>query len=248
MDFAKKVIEAFKPHNSKALILGGLVVLSHIALFALRKARRTNKLTLGLRNLNFRPYIAGRDQPWAVILYNQGNKEGLVRLCEGLAIDGVNLYVLTPPSNQEIIDKIQGDLSKTPCKFRYSFTAYTEYDDSRNWTDIAEEFNQIDVRLLIHLGDEGYMGWRCFEEFSSKTQEVSRVVAPQYVLALSLLALSKAKNDGRRAVVQIEGLEDSNANEAENGLLDGVGLELLEDGIEYKRVVNLQTFLNYQLL
>lgn len=245
MDTVKKIADAFKPYHGKAMALGACILAGHLALKVMHYTRKVNLYSLKLIDVNVLPFTSQSKDPWAIIIFEQGDGKELKALCERLVFLGISVYVLTTPKQQGLIDSIQGELVRTTVKFRYSFRLFDEFDRPAIWEDLDSELKGIDARVLYNFGGISGLGWRSFEDRKKQIEETRGVVAQRYVLPMTLLAFAKNGKGGRRLVVQIENKDDQDLNNVDDSLLNGVGRELLEDGIELRKVV---TPINYLML
>ena len=244
MDLAKRVYEAFRPYNRKAMILGGVVLLAHVAYRVVMTLRRTNKFALEVKLINVGQYLRGTKEPWALIYFNEGDIDQLEQLCQLLIFSGVNICIVSSRKNQKLMDKIQANSVQTHIRMRYDFSLFDHPDEVPKWDSFKDELDKIDCRLFLILGDTYKLGWRPFEEADKKREETEACIQPIYVLPMLMLAFAKTVKGGRKGMIHIDGKVEEETDETNNMLLDGAGAELLLQGIEYKRVVNLQTYLN----
>jgi hypothetical protein len=243
MDVVRKVLDAFRPYNNKAMILGACIFAGHLTLGLIRRARKLNLYKKNVLEVNVLPYTNGRKDPWALIIFDEGDTNELKILCERLVFLGIHIYILTTKKQQALMDILQSELTQTPIKFRYSYRIFQEYDSVHVWEDLQSELSEIDCRVLFNFGGSSHLGWRVFEENEKKAKETDQVVAKRYTLPAALLAFAKTGKGGRRLVVQINNLEDPEMNEVDECLLSGAGRELLEDEIEINTVVGYKQYL-----
>lgn len=244
METVKKIAEAFRPYHGKAMILGACVLAGHLALKAVHYTRKVNRYSTKLLDVNVLPFTSGRKDPWAVIIFEHGDGDELKRLCEKLVFLGVNMYILTTKKQQGLMDTIQSELIKTNIKLRYSFRLSESYDQPAVWEDLDSELRLIDARVLYNFAGISHLGWRCFEDRYKQIEETNDVVAPKYILPLTLLAFAKNGKGGQRLIVQVENKVDQDMNQVDDNLLNGIGRELLLDGIELRKVVTLVNYLS----
>lgn len=225
------------------MLLGACVLAGSLTISLLHRIRKLNQYKKNVLEVNVLPYTKGRKDPWALIIFDEGDQKELKILCERLVFLGISIYMLSSKKQQPLMDLIQGELAKTPIKFRYSFRAIEEFDSVHVWEDLHQELMEIDCRVLFNFGGASHLGWRVFEETERKARETDAVIAKRYVLPTALLAFAKAGKGGRRLVVQINNLEDPDMNHVDECLLSGAGRELLEDEIEINTVVGYKQYL-----
>jgi len=246
MDLAKRLLDAFKPYNKPMMYFGLAVIATQVAVKVVQKMRKTDRYAFKASMVNLNTYLGSSKEPWAMIYFNEGDSEELEQLCKQLIFRQINIYVVSTRKNQKLMDKIQSEAVKSLAEVRMRYDLYL-FDDPSNetvWNDFRDELDRIDVRIFYVIGDSFKMGWRAFEEMERKRIETELCMAPRYVLPMMMLIFAKTCKPGRKAIIHIDGQLEPEADETNNVLLDGAGAELLFKGIEYKRIVNLQTYLN----
>lgn len=239
-----KAWEAAKHHQGKLMLVGAVAVATNAILHLIDVKRKTSSYILNPLTIDIRGYLNESSAPWALIVFADGDRQRLQEITKLLVYNQVNVAVIAHQAHEEAIDEIHQQVVKAKRAFRHISHIYGEYDQPASWEGLHEEFADIDLRLVYILNDRNRMAWRCYEENNTKSRELAAIASNRYILPLLLLSIAKLEKKGKRLIVSIDGNADPVLDEASHVLFNGVGSELADSGVDYRRCVNLNTYIN----
>lgn len=244
MEHVKRLLTRLSPYHGKMLLVGAAALALQLAVSFVRQQRKTNHYLHSLQKLDWRRVAAGVRQPWAMLVFHDGDKGLLHEVVRRMAESGLNLFLVAQRRYEEAVDALHRECLEKGVKFRYTFDPFDRYDVAEEYEGIEAELRDENFVCYASFTDNFRFSFRNYEEQSHREMELDKTLRMKFVTPLTFLSFVKGQKskEHKKMILLIDGMVDEQVDKAGDILFLGMTTELVQYGFEYKRLLSAQGF------
>jgi hypothetical protein len=244
MEYVKRVLTRLEPYHGKMLVIGAAAIALQLAIAFIKQQRKTNHYLHNLKKLSWSGLTRGLKNPWAMLVFHDGDKSLLKEIVDRITDSGINVYLVAQKRYQELVDHLHQDCLKKGVKFRYTFDPFDNYASADEYETLEAELREESFVAYVSFTDNFKFSFRNYEEHLQKEMELDKTLRMKFVTPLSFLSFVKGQRskEHKKLILLIDGMVDEQVDKAGDILFLGMTTELVKYGFEYKRLLSAQGF------